>query len=143
MGIAKLFCGRRVTAREGIIARQLCAGDPGAGKPGGYDQLPGPDRLAEFSLALVEFAELDQGAGHPVPALRPQIGGPHRIEEERLDDIAPPHQHGVEHPEGARVRPDQKVVFFDEWDTAEERLKGATDILRTLVGIAEKGKKTA
>jgi transcription-repair coupling factor (superfamily II helicase) len=41
------------------------------------------------------------------------------------------------------VRPDQKVVFFDEWDTAEERLKGATDILRTPVGIAEKRKKGA
>jgi transcription-repair coupling factor (superfamily II helicase) len=49
----------------------------------------------------------------------------------------------AKHPVGARVRPDQKVVFFDEWDTAEERLKGATDILRTLVGIAEKGKKAA
>jgi transcription-repair coupling factor (superfamily II helicase) len=47
------------------------------------------------------------------------------------------------HPEGARVRPDMKVVFFDEWDTAPERLKGATGILRTLVGIAEKGAKAA
>jgi transcription-repair coupling factor (superfamily II helicase) len=44
------------------------------------------------------------------------------------------------HPAGARVRPDMKVVFFDEWDTAEERLKGATDILRTLVAIAERAK---
>jgi len=43
----------------------------------------------------------------------------------------------------ARVRPDQKVVFFDDWDTPEERLKGATAILRTLVGIAEKGAKAA
>ncbi len=47
------------------------------------------------------------------------------------------------HPEGARVRPDQKVVFFDEWDSAAARLKGATGILRTLVGIAEKGAKAA
>jgi transcription-repair coupling factor (superfamily II helicase) len=47
------------------------------------------------------------------------------------------------HPEGARVRPDMKVVFFDEWETAPERLKGATGILRTLVGIAEKGAKAA
>jgi len=44
------------------------------------------------------------------------------------------------HPEGARVRPDMKVVFFDEWETAPERLKGATGILRTLVGIAERAK---
>ena len=49
----------------------------------------------------------------------------------------------AKHPEGARVRPDMKVVFFDEWDSATERLKGATGILRTLVGIAEKGAKAA
>ena len=47
------------------------------------------------------------------------------------------------HSEGARVRPDQKVVFFDEWDTAEARLKGAAGILRTLVGIAEKAARAA
>jgi transcription-repair coupling factor (superfamily II helicase) len=47
------------------------------------------------------------------------------------------------HPEGARVRPDMKVVFFDEWETPAARLKGAAGILRTLAGIAEKGKKTA
>jgi hypothetical protein len=29
-----------------------------------------------------------------------------------------------------------KVVFFDEWETSEARLKGAADILRRLVGIA-------
>ncbi len=45
----------------------------------------------------------------------------------------------AKHPEGARVRPDMKVVFFDEWDTPPARLKGAAGILRTLVGIAEKG----
>jgi transcription-repair coupling factor (superfamily II helicase) len=49
----------------------------------------------------------------------------------------------AKHPEGARVRPDQKVVFFDEWDTPPARLKGATGILRALVGIAEKGAKAA
>ena len=37
---------------------------------------------------------------------------------------------------GARVRPDMKVVFFDEWETSEARLKGAADILRHLGGIA-------
>jgi transcription-repair coupling factor (superfamily II helicase) len=37
---------------------------------------------------------------------------------------------------GARVRPDMKVVFFDEWETSEARLEGAADILRHLVGIA-------
>jgi transcription-repair coupling factor (superfamily II helicase) len=49
----------------------------------------------------------------------------------------------AKHPEGARVRPDMKVVFFDEWETPVARLKGATGILRALVGIAEKGKKAA
>ncbi len=44
---------------------------------------------------------------------------------------------------GARVRPDMKVVFFDDWETPQERLKGATNILRALVGIAEKGAKAA
>jgi transcription-repair coupling factor (superfamily II helicase) len=49
----------------------------------------------------------------------------------------------AKHPVGARVRPDMKVVFFDEWDTPQERIKGATEILRALAGIAEKGKKAA
>ncbi len=44
---------------------------------------------------------------------------------------------------GARVRPDMKVVFFDEWETPETRLKGATEVLRALAGLAEKGKKAA
>ena len=30
-------------------------------------------------------------------------------------------------------------VFFDEWESPPERLKGSTGILRTLVAIAEKG----
>jgi hypothetical protein len=36
-----------------------------------------------------------------------------------------------------------KVVLFDEWETPKARLKGATGILRALVGIAEKGQKAA
>ena len=36
----------------------------------------------------------------------------------------------------ARVRPDMKVVFFDDWERPENRLKGATQILRRLVAIA-------
>ena len=42
--------------------------------------------------------------------------------------------------EGARVRPDQKVVFFDDWERPEERLKGATAILRQLVALAAHAK---
>ncbi len=49
----------------------------------------------------------------------------------------------AKHPEGARVRPDMKVVLFDEWETPPARLKGAAGILRTLAGIAEKGAKAA
>jgi transcription-repair coupling factor (superfamily II helicase) len=49
----------------------------------------------------------------------------------------------AKHPEGARVRPDMKVVFFDEWDAPKARLKGAMGILRALVSIAEKGAKAA
>jgi transcription-repair coupling factor (superfamily II helicase) len=33
-----------------------------------------------------------------------------------------------------------KIVFFDEWETPDERLKGATEILRSLVAIAERAK---
>jgi transcription-repair coupling factor (superfamily II helicase) len=40
----------------------------------------------------------------------------------------------------ARVRPDQKVVFFDDWERPEDRLKGATAILRQLVALAERAK---
>ncbi len=48
-----------------------------------------------------------------------------------------------EHEAGARVRPDMKVVFFDEWDSPAARLQGAAGILRTLVGIAEKTTRAA
>ena len=49
----------------------------------------------------------------------------------------------AKHAVGAKVRPDMKVVFFDEWDRADERLKGAEEILRALAAIAEKGAKAA
>jgi transcription-repair coupling factor (superfamily II helicase) len=35
------------------------------------------------------------------------------------------------------VRPDMKVVFFQEWETPEERLLGTTEILRQLANLAE------
>jgi transcription-repair coupling factor (superfamily II helicase) len=40
----------------------------------------------------------------------------------------------------ARVRPDMKVVFFEDWEQPEDRLTGTTAILRALVGIAEQAK---
>jgi len=40
----------------------------------------------------------------------------------------------------ARVRPDMKVVFFQDWPRPEQRLKGTTLILRRLVAIAEQKK---
>jgi transcription-repair coupling factor (superfamily II helicase) len=42
--------------------------------------------------------------------------------------------------QGARVRPDMKVVFFDDWERARDRLKGATAILRDLVALAQRAK---
>jgi transcription-repair coupling factor (superfamily II helicase) len=47
-----------------------------------------------------------------------------------------------QHGQAARVRPDMKVVFFQEWETPEERLKGTSEILRQLAGLAE-AKKAA
>jgi len=40
----------------------------------------------------------------------------------------------------ARVRPDMKVVFFEDWEDPDARLKGATEILANLVEIAERAK---
>ncbi|MGE3146189.1 MAG: transcription-repair coupling factor, partial [Pseudorhodoplanes sp.] len=40
----------------------------------------------------------------------------------------------------ARVRPDMKVVFFEDWEQPEQRLAGTTDILRNLVRIAQPAK---
>ena len=40
----------------------------------------------------------------------------------------------------ARVRPDMKVVFFDEWEDPEARLRGTTAILRSLVALAQPAK---
>jgi transcription-repair coupling factor (superfamily II helicase) len=42
-----------------------------------------------------------------------------------------------QHGQAARVRPDMKVVFFQDWETAEQRLSGTTDILRQLAHLAE------
>jgi len=39
-----------------------------------------------------------------------------------------------------RIRPDQKVVFFEDWQRPVERLKGTAAILRKLVSIAELAK---
>jgi transcription-repair coupling factor (superfamily II helicase) len=42
--------------------------------------------------------------------------------------------------EGARVRPDQKVVFIEDWEQAEDRLAGTKQILRKLVELAQPAK---
>ncbi len=42
--------------------------------------------------------------------------------------------------QSARVRPDQKVVFFDDWEEPELRLKGTAAILRNLVRLAAPAK---
>jgi transcription-repair coupling factor (superfamily II helicase) len=40
----------------------------------------------------------------------------------------------------ARVRPDMKVVFLDDWEEPEERLRGTAAILRNLVMLAQPAK---
>jgi transcription-repair coupling factor (superfamily II helicase) len=40
----------------------------------------------------------------------------------------------------ARVRPDMKVVFFDDWEEPEARLRGTAAILRSLVALAQPAK---
>jgi transcription-repair coupling factor (superfamily II helicase) len=45
-----------------------------------------------------------------------------------------------QHGQAAKVRPDMKVVFFQEWKTPEERLAGTTEILRQLANLAENKK---
>jgi transcription-repair coupling factor (superfamily II helicase) len=40
----------------------------------------------------------------------------------------------------ARVRPDMKVVFFDDWKDPEARLRGTSTILRSLVALAQPAK---
>jgi transcription-repair coupling factor (superfamily II helicase) len=45
-----------------------------------------------------------------------------------------------QHGQAAKVRPDMKVVFFQNWETPEERLMGTTEILRQLANLAENKK---
>jgi transcription-repair coupling factor (superfamily II helicase) len=40
----------------------------------------------------------------------------------------------------ARVRPDMKVVFFDDWEDPKARLRGTAAILRNLVTLAQPAK---
>jgi transcription-repair coupling factor (superfamily II helicase) len=49
---------------------------------------------------------------------------------------------GFIHEQGraARVRPDMKVVFFDDWEEPEQRLRGTANILRNLVELAQPAK---
>ncbi len=49
---------------------------------------------------------------------------------------------GFIHQQGrsARVRPDMKVVFFDDWEEPEQRLRGTANILRNLVELAQPAK---
>ena len=50
--------------------------------------------------------------------------------------IAYIHEQGV----NVKIRPDQKVVFFEDWPRPEQRLKGTAAILRKLAGIAAQAK---
>lgn len=44
------------------------------------------------------------------------------------------------HGQAAKVRPDMKVVFLQDWETPEERLAGTTEIMRQLAQLAQKKK---
>jgi transcription-repair coupling factor (superfamily II helicase) len=44
---------------------------------------------------------------------------------------------------GVKLRPDHKLVYYAEWDTPEERLHGARDLLKQLGAIAAKVKQAA
>jgi transcription-repair coupling factor (superfamily II helicase) len=41
-----------------------------------------------------------------------------------------------QHGQAAKVRPDMKVVFLQDWETPEERLYGTTEIMRQLANLA-------
>ena len=43
----------------------------------------------------------------------------------------------------AKVRPDQKVVWFNDWNDIVTRLKGTRELLQNLVKIAEGGRLAA
>jgi transcription-repair coupling factor (superfamily II helicase) len=43
----------------------------------------------------------------------------------------------------AKIRPDQKIVWFEDWQDADARLAGARELLQNLVRIAELAKKAA
>lgn len=45
-----------------------------------------------------------------------------------------------QHGQSAKVRPDMKVVFLQDWETPEERLAGTTEILGQLAKLAESKK---
>jgi transcription-repair coupling factor (superfamily II helicase) len=44
------------------------------------------------------------------------------------------------HGQAAKVRPDMKVVFLQDWETPEERLAGTTEIMRQLAQLAQSKK---
>ena len=44
------------------------------------------------------------------------------------------------HGQAAKVRPDMKVVFLQDWETPEDRLMGTTEIMRQLAQLAESKK---
>ena len=39
--------------------------------------------------------------------------------------------------QAAKVRPDMKVVFLQDWDTPEDRLEGTSEIMKALANLAE------
>jgi len=42
-----------------------------------------------------------------------------------------------------KLQPDHKLVFKDDWDSPEQRLKGVRRLISDLARLAEKGRKAA
>ncbi len=42
-----------------------------------------------------------------------------------------------------KLQPDHRLIYYADWDTPEERLAGARDLLRRLVEIASRVKQAA
>ncbi len=81
--------------------------------------------------ALCRRANVERIEAGPKGALVAFRGGVFKNPDGLIAWIADPHS-------AARVRPDQNVVMFRDWDTVPERMRGTKELLENLVRIAER-----
>jgi transcription-repair coupling factor (superfamily II helicase) len=96
---------------------------------------PLPDEVSQL-LALVRIKALCRRAN----VAKVDVGPRGAIVGFRDDSFANPEglmTYVIKQGSLARVRPDMRIVFIDEFDTAKQRLDGTARILRDLVRIAE------